>query len=170
MKMRTEELLRNSGIPHVIFCPTWVMETLRNFIHGKRAVVILGKNPPALHFFAAADFGRMVAASYEDDRALGKRLYVYGPEAVTLGDAMERFAAACYPEAKVIHWRLWQARLAAWLMRNQSLAEVTKLIAYLDVAGEHGDASEANALYGAPAITLDEWFGLPKDSQSGWPH
>ena len=170
MKMRTEELLQNSGIPHVIFRPTWVMETLRNFIRGKRAVVIVGKNPPALHFFAAADFGRMVAASYEDDRGLGKRLYVYGPEAVTLGDAMKRFAAACYPEAKVIHWRLWQARLAAWLMRNKSLAEVTKLIAYLDVAGEHGDCSEANALYSTPAITLDEWFGLPKDSQSGWPH
>jgi hypothetical protein len=55
-------------------------------------------------------------------------------------------------------------------MRNQALAEVTRLIAYLDVAGEHGDPSEANALYGAPSITLDKWFGMPKDSQSGWPH
>ena len=64
VKMRTEELLRNSGIQHVIFCPTWVMETLQNFINGNWAVVVLGNNPPALHFFAAADFGRMVAASY----------------------------------------------------------------------------------------------------------
>ena len=170
VKMRTEELLRSSGIQHVVFRPTWVMETLQNFIRGNRAIVILGKNPPALHFFAAADFGRIVAASYEDDRGLGKCLYVYGPEAITLADAMERFAAACYPNAKVIRWKLWKARIAAWLMRNESLADVTKLIAYLDVAGEHGDASEANALYGAPAITLDEWFGMPKDSQSGWPH
>ena len=117
-----------------------------------------------------ADFGRMVAASYQDNRALGKRLYVYGPDAITLTAAMERFAAACYPEARVLHWKLWQARLAAKLIRNESLAEVTELIAYLDVAGEHGNPSEANALYGAPAITLDEWFGMPKDSQSGWPH
>ena len=35
---------------------------------------------------------------------------------------------------------------------------------------EHGDSSEANTLYGAPAITLDKWFRLPKDSESGWPH
>ena len=82
------------------------METLQNFIRGNRAIVILGKNPPALHFFAAADFGRMVAASYEDDRHLGNRLDVYGPEATTLADAMERFVAACYPKAKVIHWKL----------------------------------------------------------------
>ena len=63
-----------------------------------------------------------------------------------------------------------KARLAAKLMRNEPLAEVTKLIAYLDVAGEHGDATEANALYGEPVITLDEWFKMPKDSLTGWPH
>lgn len=170
VKMRTEELLRNSGIQYVIFCPTWVMETLHNFINGNWAIVVQGNNPPTLHFFAAADFGRMVAASFDDDRGLGKRLYVYGPEAITLADAMERFAAACHPEARVMRWKLWQARLIAKLIRNESLAEVTELIAYIDVAGEHGNSSEANALYGAPAITLDEWFKMPKDSTAGWPH
>jgi uncharacterized protein YbjT (DUF2867 family) len=170
VKMRTEELLRNSGIQHVIFCPTWVMETLQNFINGNWAVVVLGNNPPALHFFAAADFGRMVAASYEDERGFGKRLYVYGPEAITLSEAMERFAASCHPEARVMRWKLWQARLATKLLRNESLAEVTELIEYLDTAGEHGDSSEANALYGAPAMTLDEWFRIPKESKAGWPH
>jgi len=171
VKMRTEELVRNSGIPYAIFCPTWVMETLQNFIRGgKWAIVVDGKNPPPLHFFAADDFGRMVAASYEDDRALGKRLYVYGPEAVTLSDAMERFAAACYQEARVIHLKLWQARLAAKVIRNAELAEVTELIAYLDVAGEHGEPSQANELFGAPAISLDEWFRMPRDGQAGFPH
>jgi len=170
MKMRTEELLRNSGIQHVVFCPTWVMETLHNFIRGNWAVVVHGNNPPGLHFFAAADFGRMVADSYEDDRAIGKRLYVYGPEAITLSDAIKRFTAACYPKVKVMAWNLWQARLAAKLMRNRSLSDVTELIAYLDAAGEHGDPSEANTLFGAPAITLDEWFKMPKDSRMGMPH
>ena len=170
MKMRTEELLRNSGIQHVVFCPTWVMETLHNFIRGNWAVVVLGNNPPALHFLAAADFGRMVAASYEDERALGKRLYVYGPEAITLSDAIERFVAACYPEGRVMHWKLWQAQLVAKLIRNESLAEVARLIAYLDVAGEHGNPSDANTLFGRPTITLDKWFKMPKDGRTGMPH
>ncbi|MGD2152225.1 MAG: hypothetical protein PVG79_03090 [Gemmatimonadales bacterium] len=122
MKMRTEELVRESGLPYAIFCSTWVMETLQNFVRGKRAFVVDGKNPPGLHFFAASDFGRMVAASYEDDRALGKRLYICGPEAITLSDAMERFTAACYPEARVIHLKLWQARLVAKLIRNPVLS------------------------------------------------
>ena len=170
VKMRTEELLRESGIPHVIFRPTWAMETLPNFVRGRWAIVLIGKHPPPLHFFAAADFGRMVAASYGDDRALGKALCVYGPEAVTLSDATERFTAACHPDARLVRLGLWQARLAAMLLRNEDFAAVTRLVAYLDVAGEHGDPSEANALYGAPSITLDEWFAMPRESLGGMPH
>jgi uncharacterized protein YbjT (DUF2867 family) len=90
VKMRTEDILRRSGIAHTVFCPTWAMETLHNFVKGDRAVVIIGKNPPALHFFATADFGRIVAASYDDDRALGKRLFIHGPEGITLPDALDR--------------------------------------------------------------------------------
>lgn len=171
VKMRCEELVRDSGLPYAIFCPTWVMETLQNFIRGSKwAIVVDGKNPPPLHFFAAADFGRMVAASYEDDRALGKRLYIYGPEGITMSDAMERFAAACYPGARVIYLRLWQARLLAKVIRNAELAEVTELIAYLDTAGEHGEPALANELYGAPAITLDDWFEMPRDERGGFAH
>ncbi len=171
VKMRCEELVRGSGLPHVIFNPTWVMETLQNFIRGgKWALVIDGKNPPPLHWFAAADFGRMVAASYEDDRALGKRLFIYGPEGITMPDAMTRFAAACYPEARAIRMKIWQARLLAKVMRNAEFAEVTELIAYLDTAGEHGEPELANELYGAPAITLDEWFEMPRDTQGGFAH
>ena len=171
VKMRTEQLVRDSGLPYAIFRPTWVMETLQNFIPGgKWAIVVDGKNPPPLHFFSAADFGRMVAASYEDDRALGKCLYIYGPQGITLSDAMDRFAAACYPEARVIHLRPWQARLLAKVIRNAELAEVTELIEYLDTAGEHGEPALANELYGAPAMTLDDWFEMPRDEQGGFAH
>jgi uncharacterized protein YbjT (DUF2867 family) len=171
VKMRTEQLVRDSGLPYAIFCPTWVMETLQNFIRGERwALSVDGKNPPQLHWFAAADFGRMVAGSYEDDRALGKRLYIYGPEGITIGDAMDRFAAACYPKARVVHLKVWQARLLAKLIRNAELAEVAELIGYLDTAGEFGEPALANELYGAPTITLDEWFGLERDERGGVAH
>jgi uncharacterized protein YbjT (DUF2867 family) len=170
IKMRTEELLRDSGIPHVIFRPTWVMETLHNFIRGNWGIVLLGNSPPPLHFFAASDFGRIVAASYEDDRGLGKALYVYGPEGITLSDATERFIAACHPDVRVMRMKPWLARIMAKLLRNPDFTDVSKLVAYLDIAGEVGDPSEANALYGAPAITLDQWLQMPMDAQQGMPH
>ena len=168
VKMRTEELIRNSGLPYAIFCPTWVMETLQNFIRGgKWALSVDGKNPTQLHWFAAADFGRMVAASYEDDRALGRRLYVYGPEGITIGDATDRFAAACYPRTRVIHLKVWQAKLLAKLIRNTELAEVAELIGYLDTAGEFGETEKANEFCGAPTITLDDRIGMERDTGGG---
>ena len=170
VKMRCEEILRGGGTAHTVFCPTWVMETLHNFIHGDRAAVIVGKNPPPLRFFAAADFGRMVAASYDDDRALGKRLFIHGPEGITLPDALERFVAACHPELTLMRMKLWQARLIAKLTGRERMSYVTRLIAYFDQVGELGDPSEANALFGAPSITLDEWFKMPKESHGGLPH
>jgi hypothetical protein len=112
----------------------------------------------------------MVAASYGDGRALGKRLYVYGPEGVTIGDAMDRFAAACYPKARVIHLKVWQAKLLAKLIRNAELADAAELIGYLDTAGEFGEPELANELYGAPTITLDEWFGMERDTRGGVAH
>lgn len=164
-KMRTEDTLRRSGIPHIVFCPTWAMETLHNFARGHRAVVIVGENPPILHFVAAADFGRMVAASYDDDRALGRRLFIHGPEGITLPDALERFFDACHPGLKVRKLKLWQARLAAKLTGREGLTYVTRLIAYFDKVGELGDPTEANVLFGAPSITLGQWFEVATDGR-----
>jgi uncharacterized protein YbjT (DUF2867 family) len=163
VKLRTEEVLHRSGIPHVVFCPTWVMETLNNFIHGTRAVQIVGRNPPELHFFASADFGRMVGASYDDDRALGRRLFIHGPEGVTLPDALERFVGVCYPGSKMVRMKLWQARLVAGLTGRRRLKYVARLISYFDRVGELGDPTEANALFGPPSTTLEEWCLMSRD-------
>lgn len=146
------------------------METLPNFIHGSRAAVIIGKHPPELHFLAAADFGRMVAASYDDDRALGKRLFVHGPDGICLHDALERFVHACHPGLKVMRLKLWQARLIAKLTGRGGLSYVTRLIGYFDKVGELGDPTECNALFGAPSITLDDWFKMPQNGRQGLPH
>jgi uncharacterized protein YbjT (DUF2867 family) len=162
-KLRTEELLRQSSIPHVVFCPSWAMETLLNFVNDNRGVIIIGKNPPPLHFFAAFDFGRIVAASYADDRALGKRLFIHGPEGITLPVALERFFATCHPKINITRYPLWQTRLIAKLTRRKGLAGVTNLIEYFDKVGEPGDPTETNALFGAPTTTLDDWFKLPID-------
>jgi len=158
VKARAEEALRASGIPHTVFCPSWVMEVLPNFVRPERAVVIEGRNPPGFHFFAAADLGRMVATSYNDDRALGKRLFVHGPEAMSLPEAIRRYHAACHPEVKLTRMKPWQARLVAGLTRNRPLGSVARLIAYFDKTEEHGDPSEANALLGAPETKLGQWI------------
>jgi uncharacterized protein YbjT (DUF2867 family) len=165
VKMRAEELLQRSGIPYTVFCPTWVMEALPNFVRPERAVVIEGKAPPRLHFFAASDFGRMVAASYDDDRSLGKRLFIHGPNSMTLPEAIRSFHQASFPEVKLRRLRPWQARIVAKLTGNPSLEAVASLIAYFDRTQEHGDPTEANTLLGKPTVTLEEWIRTWKHEQ-----
>jgi len=158
VKMRAEEILKESGLPHTVFCPTWVMEVIPNFIRPERAVIVAGKNPPGFHFFAADDFGRMVAKAYEDERSIGKRLFIHGPESFTLPEALGRFHHACHPQVKLRTLKVWQARLIAKLTRNPSFHSAAELIRYFDTTEEHGDPEEANTLLGAPATTLDEWI------------
>lgn len=157
-KLQVEEALRQSGIPQVVFCPTWVMETLHNFYHGDRGMILIGRNPPPLHFFCAADFGRIVAATYAGERAVGKRLFIHGPQAITLPVALERYFSVRYPRARLTRLTLWQARLIARLTRRRALAGVVELLDYFDQVGELGDPAETNRLFGAPTTTLDEWL------------
>ncbi len=171
VKLRAEKIVRNSGLPYTIFCPTWVMEVLPNFVHGQRAISITGKQPIPLHFFAADDFGRMVATAYGMEETVGKRLYIHGPEAIPLQEAIERFVAACHPKIeKITALPVWLARVIAALTRRENLKFVSRLIGYFDKVGEIGDPSEANDLLGAPGITLDAWLSKrsapgSKDSQ-----
>jgi uncharacterized protein YbjT (DUF2867 family) len=163
VKFRAEGLLHGSGVPYTVFRPTWVMEVLPNFVKPDRAVVIEGRNPPGLHFFTGADFGRMVATAYEDDRALGKRLYIHGPEAITLPDALRRFFKGCHPDLKVTRLKLWQAKVIAKLTGRMTY--VTQLIGFFDKIGELGNPTEANALFGAPTTTLSEWIEERKSAR-----
>lgn len=83
---------------------------------------------------------------------------------------LERFYAACHPQLRVMRMKLWQARLIARITRRPGLTYVTRLIDYFDRVVELGDPAEANALLGAPSITLDDWFALPHDKRKGLPH
>jgi hypothetical protein len=121
---------------------------------------IIGRNPPRIHFVATTDVGRMVAQSYGDDRALGKRLFVHGPEPVTLHDALQAVLETCYPDVNVMQLRLWQARLIARLTGRMDA--VSKLIRFFDRVGELGDPTETNTLFGAPATTLEAWIASQK--------
>lgn len=163
VKMQAESLLHSSGVPYTVFCPTWVMEVLPNFIKRDRAVAIVGKNPPPLHFFAADDFGQMVANSLDDDRVLSRRLFVHGPEAFTLPQAIERCHQELCPELKLFRLKLWQARVMAKLTRNERMAAAIRLIGYFDRSKEGGDPSEANSILGAPTTTLAEWIEIQKE-------
>lgn len=157
-KLEAEKAIRNCGVTFTIFCPTWPMEQLVRFARGGKPSLI-GKQPMLVHFFAAQDLARMISKSYQLAEAQNKRFYIYGPEAMTMKTALDRYCTRFHPEVNSISvMPIWLAKLLGTLTGNEMLKFASGLMAYFDKAAEVGDASEANAILGAPATTLDAWM------------
>jgi NADH dehydrogenase len=157
-KLNAEEAIRSCGVDFTIFCTTWPMEQLPRFARdGKPS--LMGKQPLPVHFFAAEDLARLVSKAYQLDEAKNKRFYVYGPEAMAMKTALERYCAVFHPEVeKISVMPLWLAKLLGTLTGNEMLKFASGLMAYFDKAPETGDSSETNEILGAPETTLDAWM------------
>lgn len=157
-KLEAEKAICNSGVAYTIFCPTWPMEQLSRFAQNGKPSLI-GKQPLPVHFFAANDLACMVSKSYQLAEARNKRFYVYGPEAMTLKTALERYCAVFHPEVTNIGvMPAWLVKVLGTLTGNEMLKFAADLMGYFDKTPEVGDPAEANQILGAPATTLNAWM------------
>jgi uncharacterized protein YbjT (DUF2867 family) len=157
-KLEAEKAIRASGVPFTLFCPTWPMEQLPRFARGGQPLLVADE-PPPFHWFAAGDLGRMVATAYQNPDSAGKKLFVHGPEAITMDEALERYCRVFHPEVESVPLLpIETARATAKSTGNRMLGYFAELMAYFEQVGEMGDPAEANQLLGAPATTLDDWL------------
>lgn len=157
-KVAAETAVRQSGVPYTILCPTWPMEQLPRFVVNGRATVV-GVLPEPWHWFAAADMARMVSNAFRSTKAANRRLFIHGPEAVTIAEALERYRQAVHPEIDAVAvLPIAAARQLAEATNNRFLGMFAELMAYFQQTGEPGDPTEANALLGQPTTTLDAWI------------
>ncbi len=155
-KFKAEQAVRASGIPYTIFRATWFVESLPDFVQGKWGLVI-GKQAHRLHWLAASDYARMVSRSYQTPGALNKELYIYGPQAFTMAEALKTYCGIVDPLVRVATIPIWLLSLLGRITFNVELRSIAELLAYYDKIGEEGDPREANELLGAPATTLQQW-------------
>ena len=120
---------------------------------------MIGKHPKPLHWFAADDLARMVSTAYQKEEAADERLFVHGPEAMTMKHALERYCQVFHPDGKPVSvMPIWLAKVIGMLTHNDMLKFASSLMAYFDKVGELGDPTEANRILGAPTTTLDAWI------------
>jgi uncharacterized protein YbjT (DUF2867 family) len=161
-KLAAESAVSQCGVPYTIFRPTWPMEQLPRFVRDGRATLV-GDIKTPWHWFAAADFGRMVANAFQTEAAVEKQLYVHGPEPITMKAALERYCKVLHPEIEsVMVMPIEFARSTAEATGNEMLKFYTELMAYFEKVGEPGDPTEANELLGAPSTTLNAWIEQQK--------
>ncbi|MBK8049518.1 MAG: NAD(P)H-binding protein [Anaerolineales bacterium] len=155
-KYEAEAAIRAADVPYTIFQGTFFMETLPRLVRGKRANLI-GNQPHPWHWVAAGDYAGMVAKAYVTPAAANKTLHVFGPQAMTLRDALQTYCRLVNPGAKVASVPFWMASLLGTISRDKDLQAVVPFFRYIEQVAEAGDPGEANRLFGAPATTLEQW-------------
>jgi uncharacterized protein YbjT (DUF2867 family) len=159
-KYKGEQALKDSGVPYTIFRASWFMESLPLFVQGK-TISLIGNQSHPLHWVAAEDYARMVSQSYKSDETLNKELYIFGPEAYTMGDAMKIYAESV--GLKVAPISTTMLSVLGTLTFNTNWKSMAVLMKHYERWGEDGSAEEANRLLGTAKITLKEWCEKKRD-------
>jgi len=153
-KVRGEAALKSSGVPYTIFRCSWFMETLPLFVQGK-SISLIGNQIHPLHWIAVEDYARMASKSYQTDETLNKELYIFGPEAYTMGEAMNIYAE--HAGEKVSPISTTMLSVLGTLTFNAEWKGMATLMKHYENWGEDGSPEEANQLLGSPRVTLNEW-------------
>jgi uncharacterized protein YbjT (DUF2867 family) len=156
-KYMAEQTIIKSGIPYIIFRPTWFFESLDLMIRDGKAAVI-GKQPNPYRWVAADDYARMVATAYLKPEAKNNIFYVFGSEEFLMKDALEKYCKVCHPQIKNVSTvPLWIMKVIAKISGKKELSIAASLFSYFEKAQELGDATETNQMLGKPEITLNNW-------------
>jgi uncharacterized protein YbjT (DUF2867 family) len=157
-RFEAELAIQESGVPYTIFRASWFMESLNRLVHGKVALAI-GRHPQPFHWIAAEDYARMVSRAYATPAAANKTLFVYGPQAYTMHEALRMYCTSAHPDVRVLPMPFWFTDIVARLGRRHELQAALPFFRYCEQVKirEAGDPAEANALLGVPTTTLAQW-------------
>ncbi len=160
-KLRAERIVQAGKVPWTIFRPTWFMEVLLNFFQHAGQAGCFGPGRVRFHLLASDDFAAAVARAYATADAENRAFRVLGPEAIPLGEAIDRIRAALHPEiAKVTHLPYGVARvIAAFRGRaGRPMAEAVALLRYFERVEEGAAEPESERVLGRCPTTLDAWL------------
>ena len=162
-KSQAEQLIINSGIPYMIFRPTWFFESLELMIRNGKATMI-GEQPNPYHWVAADDFAQMVTEAYLQKEAANQTFYVYGPQRFLMKDLLKKYCDVFYPEIKKVSVTpISLLKFIAYISRNRELKSATQLFAYFQKVKEPQITKETAGLLSKPEITFEKWLEMQKE-------
>lgn len=155
-KWAAEQAIVRSGVPYTIFKPTFFMEALPLYVRGTRASV-MGASSQKFRFVAADDYAELVVKALHTPAAANQRLEVYGPQALTVREALEIYVRAVQSSVKVSQTPFWMMKLMNRLFMGGGLTHVIALMELAETLGETGSPALTSQLLGMPSTTLEQW-------------
>lgn len=130
-KYQAEQSIKNSGIPYLIFCPSWFMESLPNYINSGRAS-IFGPGEKPMYWLSAHDYARYVVRCYKNQGQRNKRVVLHGPHALNLTSAMEIYLQHMHPDLDLGHAPYFLGTLLSWVTGDKKIQYAAKLSQYYE--------------------------------------
>jgi len=155
-KWNAENSIKESSVPFTIWRAGWFIETLTRLVRAG-VIGMPGRGMAAAHWLAASDFGDMVANAFATNQAEGKTLFAFGPELVSLRDAVRVFRDICYPGRLILSAPIPLLLSATRLVGAHEAWFGAQMLRFLEVEPEFGDSTEARRIVGSAKITIKEW-------------
>jgi uncharacterized protein YbjT (DUF2867 family) len=152
-KAEAEGYIMTSGLPYVIFKPTWFMESLPLFAQDKR-FIIFGKPAFRSYWIAGDDYGRMVSEALRKE-ITDKTYNVQGPEALSFDEAARRFIEALGRKMKIVH--MPKMALRAGSLFSPAVKDLLRLFQFCERNPEEQQSLAAWRELYRPRMTIEEY-------------
>ncbi len=134
IKYRNEQKIKSSGISHVIFKPTWFMESLPLFVNNGRASYF-GKQKAFVPFVSATDYAKMVLQAYQCKLEINKCYDVIGKSTLSFDDGLKNYVKLHHQSIKkVSSTPYFIGNLIATLSGSKQLKDTVAFMKYFENA------------------------------------
>jgi NADH dehydrogenase len=163
-KWTMEETVRESGLEHVIFRPSFVfgpgggaITEFSRLVRILPAIPVVGSGERRLQPIFVDDVATFVARAVDLPEAANRTFELAGPEAVTWNEFWDRLAAALGKKRRKVHLPVGLLRAQAAVMEKLPKPLVTRdQLTMLEAGDNVCDEKPAAELFGVELMPLDE--------------
>ena len=155
VKNEAVRILRESGLPHLIFYPSSFMENFTGEQLSGKKILIPGKSRQKMWFIAGDDYGEMVAKAFALPEGESREYPVQGLEPFTYEEAAEVFVENYPGELRISRPPVWPLRLAGLV--SPKMRDLWSIVYALNHYPEKFESEETWKELGKPKITLAEF-------------
>lgn len=156
VKLAAEHAIEDSGVPFTFFRATYFTNTLPRHVRGP-FVVMPGRLRQPLHPVCAEDFAAQVSRAFTTPAAANRDLYVLGPQALHLHEALAVYRRTVVPHHLLVTVPIGVVSLLDRTLMRGRLAPSLQIMRLIARLGEVGDPRPTNELLGAPTTTVEAW-------------
>jgi uncharacterized protein YbjT (DUF2867 family) len=144
-KAIAEKSLQTGEAPYCIIRSSFVMEGLERFVRGKRANV-LGPCKQRFHWVSGIDLALLVTKIHQEKILLNRTVYAYGPDSLTMREALVQYCKSLYPELKVQGAPFLILEWVGKLTKNAEMVNLVNFLRDLENRGEPDQVENGFAL------------------------